>query len=217
MKARTMSWIAAAVLAVGATGSAAAQAWNYPSMHHPHIMQRELNVGLASGQGTVLFGQWREGIAEGTELGFEAGIADPDGGDTRLLIGGGVAMRVAEATTTMPLDILVTAGAYPSFGDPVNFLRVPFGATLGRRIGFPQSELAITPYVHPRVSLDFCLGDDDECGGDKSDIAINFDLGADFELNRQLSLRFSLLFPGGDYFDDTAFGLSLAWKPAAAR
>lgn len=211
--ARARVWSLAFACTVISATSVAAQGWNYPSFHHPHIMSREFNFALADGgdAGTALLFQWREGFGIGTELNLDVGFADPDLGDTRFIVGGGFARRLTSATAEMPLDVLLTAGVYGAFGDP-NLLRIPVGLTVGHR--FPlEGAMAVTPYVHPRVSLDFCSNCFD--GGDDTGLSINFDLGVDLELSRQLSLRFSALFAGGDLFgDDDGFGISLAWKPA---
>lgn len=55
------------------TARASAQAWSYPSMHHPVIMERQFNFAVASGgnAGTSLFAQWREGLSPTLELDFE--------------------------------------------------------------------------------------------------------------------------------------------------
>jgi hypothetical protein len=207
-------WSVAFACTVIAAAPLAAQGWNYPSFHHPHIMSREFNFALADGgdAGTVLLFQWREGFGVGTELNLDVGFADPDAGDSRFILGGGFGRRLMSATTDMPLDLVLTGGLYAAFGDR-NIFRVPIGLTVGHR--FPlEGAMAITPYVHPRVSIDFCSN----CfeGGDDTELSINFDLGADLELSRQLSLRFSALFAGGDVFgEDDGFGISLAWKPAA--
>jgi hypothetical protein len=176
-------------------------------------MSREFNFALAEGgdYGTALVFQWREGFGIRTEFKLDAGFADPDDGDAFFIIGGAFGHRLAVATTDMPLDLVLTGGLYGAFGD-FNLFRVPVGLSVGHR--FPlEGTLAITPYVHPRISVDFCS----DCGGDNdNDISINFDLGADLELSRQLSLRFAALFAGGDLFgDDDGFGISLAWRPAA--
>jgi hypothetical protein len=155
--------------------------------------------------------QWREGFGIRTELKFDVGFADPDEGDAYFIAGGGLGHRLAVASADMPLDLVLTAGIYGAFGD-VNLFRVPVGVSVGHR--FPlEGAMAVTPYVHPRVSVDFCS----DCGGDDdNDISINFDLGADLELSRQLSLRFAALFAGGDLFgEDDGFGISIAWRPAA--
>lgn len=221
MQLRSIGWLAAAGVVLVASESAQAQAWNYPAMQAPRIEQREYNFGLAAGgdAGTSLFVQWREGMGANTQFNLEAGIADPDGGDARFLLGGGLAFGVARASQTQPLDIVLTGGIYPSFGDPVTFVRVPFGAVLGHRFVPQGSQIALTPYVHPRVSLDVCAGGDlcdaiDNAGGDQTEINLNFDLGLDLEVNRNLSVRGAIVIPGGDFFDDAGFGLSLAWRPA---
>jgi hypothetical protein len=212
--ARVRVWSLAFACTVLAAAPVAAQGWNYPSFHHPHIMNREFNFALADGgdAGTALVFQWREGFGVGTELNLDVGFADPDFGDSRFIVGGGFARRLTSATADMPLDVLLTAGLYAAFGDP-NIFRVPVGLSVGHR--FPlEGVMAVTPYVHPRVSIDFCS----DCfeGGDDTELSINFDLGVDLELSRQLSLRFAALFAGGDVFgDDDGFGISLAWKPAA--
>jgi hypothetical protein len=212
--ARARVWSLAFACTVIAAAPVAAQGWNYPSFHHPHIMSREFNFALADGgnAGTALLFQWREGFGIGTELNLDVGFADPDVGNSRFIVGGGFARRLTSATVDMPLDVLLTAGLYGAFGDP-NIFRVPIGLSVGHR--FPlEGAMAVTPYVHPRVSIDFCSN----CfsGGDDTELSINFDLGADLELSRQLSLRFAALFAGGDVFGgDDGFGVSLAWKPAA--
>jgi hypothetical protein len=212
--ARVRVWSLAFACTVLAAAPVAAQGWNYPSFHHPHIMSREFNFALADGgdAGTALLFQWREGFGIGTELNLDVGFADPDFGDSRFILGGGLARRLAASTPDMPLDIVLTAGLYAAFGDP-NVVRIPIGVSVGHR--FPlEGTMAITPYVHPRVSIDFCSN----CfpGADDNDISVNFDIGADLELSRQLSLRFAALFAGGDLFgEDDGFGISLAWKPAA--
>jgi hypothetical protein len=211
--ARARVWSLALACMVITAAPAAAQGWNYPSFHHPHIMSREFNFALADGgdAGTALLFQWREGFGVGTELNLDVGFADPDVGDSRFILGGGLARRLAAATTEMPLDLVLTAGLYAAFGDP-NVIRLPVGLSVGHR--FPlEGAMAITPFVHPRVSIDFCsncFGNDDD-----NDLSVNFDIGADLELSRMLSLRFAALFAGGDIFGDDGFGISLSWKPAA--
>lgn len=212
--ARGRLWALAFACTVTAAAPLAAQGWNYPSFHHPHVMSREFNFALADGGdfGTSLLFQWREGFGAGTEFNVDLGFADPDFGGSRFLAGAGFSRRLTAASPDMPLDIMLTAGLYGAFGDP-NVLRVPIGLSVGHR--FPlEGAMAVTPYVHPRVSIDFCSN----CFGppqfdDDTDLSINFDLGVDLELSRQLSLRFAALFAGGDLFHDDGFGISLAWKP----
>jgi hypothetical protein len=145
----------------------------------------------------------------------EGGIASPKGdAGTRAMIGAALGKRLASATAEMPLDMMLTAGFYPSFGGGFTLLRVPIGLTFGHRFQL-EGNAAITPYAHPRVSLDLC---NKECfGGGGSDVAIDLDVGGDLELGRQLSLRFAFLFPGGDLRADNAFGLAISYKPSAER
>ena len=212
--ARARVWSLAFACTVLAAAPVAAQGWNYPSFHHPQIVSREFNFALADGDdaGTVLLFQWREGFGVGTELDLDIGFADPEAGDSRFILGGGFARRLTAATAEMPLDMTLTAGVYGAFGGQ-SMVRLPIGLSVGHR--FPlEGTMAVTPYVHPRVSIDFC-SDCFEDAGD-TDVAVNFDIGADLELARQISLRFAAFFSGGDRFgDDDGFGLSLAWKPAA--
>jgi hypothetical protein len=115
----------------------------------------------------------------------------------------------------MPLDFMLTGGLNFAVGDGSDLIRVPFGVSVGHR--FPLDEgFAITPYVHPRLSLDICT----DCAGrdldeSSTDLGIDFDLGVNFEVTRSLSFRVSAQFGGSDAFDNSdGFGLSLAYAPA---
>jgi hypothetical protein len=211
--ARARVWSLAFACSVITAAPVAAQGWNYPSFRHPQIQSREFNFAIADGgdRGTALLFQWREGFGTGTDLNLDIGFADPDVGDSRFVVGGGFGRRLAAATADMPLDLVLTAGVYAAFGD-TTFVRLPIGLSVGHR--FPlEGAMAVTPYAHPRVSVDLCSN----CFGmnDDTELSINFDVGVDLELSRQMSLRFAALFAGGDYFgQDDGFGISLAWKPA---
>jgi hypothetical protein len=190
------------------------QAWNYPSFQFPQIDPRIFSFAIGSGgeYGTTLFGKWQEGVSQKLGVSAELGFADPDfTEDTRVFLGGGLAYQVLQSTVDLPLDIALTGGAYLSFGDEVTIFRLPFGATLGHR--FPlERRLAITPYVHPRISVDLCSSDD--CGEDDSAFLLNFDLGTELEFTPQLAGRVGLVF--GDVLDinsEVGFALGLAWRP----
>jgi hypothetical protein len=195
-----------------------AQAWAYPAFQPPRVMNREFNFGVADAgdAGTSLIFQWREGLTQRTQLSLDVGFADPDGnGNGKLLLGGQFGAMLTEASAEMPLDFLATAGLNLAVGDGSDLIRIPFGVSIGHR--FPLDEgFALTPYVHPRVSLDVCS----DCGGpngedNETDLGIDFDLGVNFEVTRQLSFRVSALFGGSDTFRDSdGFGISLAWTPA---
>lgn len=203
----------ALVLTLAVAGSAGAQAWAYPSFQVPTTTPREFNFGIAGGDaGTALVFQWRESAGPSSMFSVDVGLGDPDSrsADNVLFLGGTFAYQLLRSSADVPLDFLLTAGAGLSVGDRTA-LRVPFGVSIGHR--FPlEGALAITPYIHPRVSLDFC----NDCA-EESDIGINFDLGANFELTRVLALRASAFFGGSNYFGDNGIGVSLAWTPPGLR
>ena len=203
--------LAAVLVGILTPGAASAQAWNYPAFQPPTITVREFNFGIADGgdAGTSLVFQWREGVGTRTQIGFDAGFADADGGFTPVLLGGHLAYQMMRASADMPLDLLFTGGVYAALEDD-NVFRIPIGVVLGHR--FPlEGRLAITPYVHPRVMIDFC----DVCfGADDSDLGVGFDLGGSFEFSPRLTMRLAFSLGGTDLFeDDNSFGLSLAWMP----
>jgi hypothetical protein len=186
-----------------------AQAWAHPSFQPPRVTSREYNFGFADAgfSGVTLLFQWREGIGNDTQLSLDAGIADPDGRDNlHALLGGQFAYQMMRSRADVPLDLLFTAGIFLAAGDP-SVVRVPVGLSIGHRIPL-EGGVALTPYVHPRLSLDFC----GECRND-SDVSVAVDLGLNLELTRTIALRVSALFSGSDYFDDNGFGISLAITP----
>lgn len=207
--------LAAAIAAVPV--AAGAQAWAYPSFQPPRVTNREFNFGVgdAGDAGTSLVFQWREGVSARTQLSLDVGFADPEGkGNGKLLLGGQFAGSLTEARADLPLDFLGTVGLNLAVGDGSDIIRIPFGVSIGHR--FPLDEgFAITPYIHPRISLDVCS----DCGGpdnqdSETDLGIDFDLGVNFEVTRNLAFRVSALFGGSDTFGDSdGFGISLAWKP----
>jgi hypothetical protein len=178
-------------------------------------MNREFNFGVADAgdAGTSLIFQWREGLSNRSQLGLDVGFADPDGkGNGKLVLGGQYGYLFTQGNADMPLDFLGTAGIGFAFGDGGNLVRIPLGVSIGHRFPLDQG-FAITPYVHPRASIDVC-SDCSSGGGNETDLGIDFDIGANFEVTKQLSFRVSVLFGGSDTFGDSnGFGLSLAWSP----
>lgn len=208
-------FLAAALLAAAALAprAAEAQAYPYPAFQPPTVIGREYvgAVADADDYGTSLIFQWREGISARSQFSVDAGFADPDVGDARLFLGGGYAYQLnrAEQNADLPLDLLLTTGIYANFGDGVEQFRLPVGVSIGRR--FPlEGQFAITPFAHPRVGVVLCSG----CGEEDSDLRVNFDLGANFEITEVLSLRAAVTV-GGE--DETGFGLGLAWRPRGMR
>ncbi len=205
----------AVVAVVAAPVTAGAQAWAYPSFQPPRVMDREFNFGIADAgrAGTSLVFQWREGLSARSQLSLDAGFADPDGDSNgKFLLGGQYAQLLNQASSEVPVDFLLTAGLNFAVGEGSDLFRIPLGVSVGHR--FPLEDgFAITPYVHPRISFDSCT----ECGdnGDsRNDLGIDFDLGVNFEVTRQISFRVSGVFGGSDTFSNSdGFGISLAWTP----
>jgi hypothetical protein len=196
--------------------SAYGQYYAYPSFQPPRVSQREYNFAAADGDdaGTSLVFQWREGIAQKTHLQLDAGFADPNAprADARLILGLGLGHQVARASADMPLDLVATVGFGGSFVDGRSILRLPVGLSVGHRFEF-DVPLSVTPYAHPRLSLDICS----ECGGNgrrDSNLGVDVDIGVGVEISRSLELRASALFAGSDFFArDNSLGISLAWIP----
>ncbi len=213
---RVSPFFAAATLALPFTSATlSAQAASYPALQVPTASVRDYTGAISSGPGTSALFQWREGVSNSMHLGLDVGLMDRKGSnDLRLFFGGSVGSELIRATGDQPLDVLLTGGAGLSTGDGITILRVPFGASVGHTFELDQG-MALTPFVHPRISLDFCSN----CGrSSKSELSINFDVGADFQINRQMSLRAALMFSGSDYFGSSdAFAIGLNWRPAALR
>ena len=186
-----------------------AQAWAYPAFQPPRVIAREYNFGIADSDfgGATLVFQWREQSGPQTQFSFDLGIADSEIDDSDLVAFGGIALghRLGTATNDVPLDFLLTGGIYLAIGE-ITLFRLPIGLSLGHRFDLGGG-MALTPYIHPRVSLDVC----NDCGG--SDIGLTFDLGANFQLSRSVSIRGAAIFGGDDSFDGEGFGISLAWTP----
>jgi hypothetical protein len=221
MQRRSFTFIA--VMATTATFAAApraqAQAWHYPAFQPPSIATREFNFAVAGGDvyGTTGIFQWREGIGPDTHLSLDLGFADADFGDTGFLIGGGIGQRLMRSTPETPIDLVLTGGLYGEFGVKPSFVRIPIGVAVGHRFPIQGTTTAITPFVHPRLSIDACLSDCDLGFGQDigTKVKVNFDFGADFEVTRTLSLRGALTVGGISEFDSkVGFGFGLAFRPA---
>ena len=209
---RRIAALSALVLAAAAA-PLQAQAYVYPALQPSRIAEREYNFALADmgdGFGTGLIFQWREGLGNPKlQFTLDAGFADPDApnADARLLIGGGLAYQLTSATTDMPFDIVLAGGLGLTTGDDVTTVRVPFGAAIGHR--FPlEGDIAITPFVHPRLSWDRISFN----GNSDSDTNLNVDIGANFEFKPQMAIRVAAALG-----DDDAVALSFAWTPKGLR
>lgn len=210
---------AAALLAAAAPSAALAQAFDYPAFQLPRVTtEREFNFAFADGEGSqsIVF-QWREGYGPGSQLSFDAGFADIDGGDPAVLVGGQYAQQLVTADATIPLDFALTVGANLGVltGDPDGVIvRVPLGVVLGRSfVVDAPTGFAITPFAHPRASLNYLSFLDD----DNTDLGISLDLGANFQFTPAFAARLAFTLGGNDFVGGDAIGISLALTPGGPR
>ncbi len=207
--------LAASGFLVGAPMRVAAQAFNYPSLQLPTASTRDYTAGIAGGRGTTAFFQWRERAGEGAQFSLDAGIADPQGrSDLLLFVGVSGGKELLRATDEQPLDLMGTAGAGIAFGGGTTLLRVPVGVSIGHT--FPvEGGMSVTPYVHPRISLDVC-GDCTVSKGSRSSVGLDFDLGANLQVNQRFALRLAAVFSGSDQIGSgDAFTVGFNWTPSS--
>jgi hypothetical protein len=84
---------------------------------------------------------------------------------------------------------------------------VPIGVAVGHR--FPlEGKFAITPFVHPRLSIDRVkVGSVSD-----TDTNIDIDIGGSFEITEQMQVRLAATLGNGD-----AVGVSFVWLPRGLR
>jgi hypothetical protein len=207
----------AIAMSIAAPRVVVAQASNYPSLQIPTVSVRDYTGAIAAGSGTSLIFQWREGVDNAMHLGLDVGLTDRKGSENLLaFFGGSIASQLLKARNDQPLDLLLTGGIGFAFGGGATVVRVPIGTSVGHTFEL-EDGMALTPYVHPRVSLDMC-GDCGRRGQRRSELSLNFDVGLDFRATRQLSVRVAGGFSGSDFFggNDT-FAIGLNWRPASVR
>jgi hypothetical protein len=217
----TRRWTWLAVVGMVACGLssprvARAQAWDYPAFQQSHVVDREFEGGVADGgnSGTDFLFQWREGLSMLSQFSLDAGLVNSAGrgGHDIGFVGGQYAYQLAQPSPELPIEILGTGGLNFAFGNGTTFFRIPVGASVGHR--FPLGTgVAITPFVHPKIGLDFC----NSCGsGDKgrSELGVGMDLGANLDLSAMFSLRAAFSVGGTSVVSqDNSFGIALAWRP----
>lgn len=172
--------IAAALLLCGAA-PLTAQTTGTPVFMAPSRAFRTLEVGGSlsdPGPGWALEGFYRYGY-EAFDIGFRAGIRD--NGETRALLGVDGRARVISHSEAFPLDGAVTVGFGGELGDhSIGF--IPIGLSLGRRFDLKDSDVSMSPYVHPLLVPIF---------GDRDDVEVALGIGVDVRLTKQLDLRVS--------------------------
>lgn len=195
-----------------------AQALNYPAMQIPSVSERDFSGAVVGSRGSMALFQWREGISPQMHFGVDAGLYDPNarGARASLFVAGSLGYDLARASGDQPLDLLLTGGAGLSTGNSRTTFRVPIGLSIGHRFELDR-EMAITPFVHPRLSIDVCSSCS-ASNGSQSDVSLNFDIGGNFEITPRLALRVAALFSGADQFGGgDAIAVGLTWTPVALR
>jgi hypothetical protein len=210
------------LLTMVTAGALGAQAYNYPAMQTPRTVDREYNFAAASSgnAGTSLVFQWREGLSPDWQLLLEAGIATPKSPpgfklDSRPVIGVGTAWQWVRATGDLPLDLAVTDEIGLWSGNGQTVVRIPVGVSAGHTFSLGDGS-ELTPFVHPRLSLDNdnCKG----CGGTTTKLDVDIDIGLNYQVTPQLGLRIAGLLGGASYAGSTnAIGFSLAWTPKGLK
>jgi hypothetical protein len=206
--------LGALVAAVTVSERADAQASNYPSMQVPTASTRDYTAAVSSGAGTTALFQWREGWAPRRHWQLDAGLIDRKGSDNlSLFVGAGIGQELANASGDQPLDLLFTAGAGAAFGGGSTVVRLPVGVSIGHTFDLEQG-VALTPFVHPRASLDVASGKGGD-GGSRSEVSLNFDLGVNLQVNRQFAVRAAAAFTGSELAGaQDSFAIGFNWTPA---
>jgi hypothetical protein len=184
-------------------------------MQVPTASTRDYTAAVSSGAGTTALFQWREAWKPRRHWQLEAGLTDRKGSDAlSLFVGGGIGQEITRARGDQPLDVLFTAGAGAALGGGATVVRIPVGVSIGHTFGLDQG-MAITPYVHPRASLDWASGGG-ASGGSQSEVSLNFDVGVNFQVNSQFAVRAAAAFTGSELggAQDT-FAIGFNWTPAS--
>jgi len=205
MRSRT-TWtavVAGVLMALNLTRPARAQSWETPSFFAPSAHD---DIGLylidAEGGDLGFMGVWRQ--SGNVSFGLRAGMGGVEG-NRSVLLGAEIHGSLVNPGGTNVLAISWLAGAGASFNG-ATWLRVPAGLSIGARI--PGSGFTITPYVHPRVSLDV-VSRDRPNGEEDTDSEVNLDVdfGADLALGTSWVARFGLTVG-----EIEAFGIGLAYR-----
>lgn len=208
MRKLSLAFVALAVLPV----SLAAQAGFTPAFQPTRVAEREYNFGLVDWDGgSALLFQWREGLGNSrTQFTADLGLSDADGATNdggALIIGGSLHYQMMRATADIPFDMVFGVGLGLTAGDNYDVFRVPVGVAIGHR--FPlEGKLAVTPFVHPRLSIDRV-----KVGSiSNTDTNIDFDIGGSLEINEQMQVRLAATLGNSD-----AIGVSFVWLPRGLR
>jgi opacity protein-like surface antigen len=192
-----------AVLVSLAVSESTAQETGTPMFKAPYRAFTDHEFGAAfsdPGEGVSYALEGFYSYGRGTnDFGLRAGIADPDEGDLRILLGGNFRTRVLNYSENFPLDGALTVGAGLNVGDGDDLIYLPVGLSVGRRFEMEGSNFNFTPYVHP--TLIPVIG---ASGG--SDVGFALGLGVDMRLGQNWAGRVS-----GGLGDLEGVGLALTY------
>ena len=88
-----------------------------------------------------------------------------------------------DASQSFPLDGALTLGLGTQFGEGTDFVLIPVGISLGRRLQLEGSRVSFVPYVHPVIVPTL--------GGGDSEVNFALGLGADIRFSDTIDLRVS--------------------------
>jgi hypothetical protein len=220
---RLVACLAAGLWGIGGATAAQAQAWIYPSFQEPHLVEREFTLAIADGgfDGTSFIFQWREQLASRDLFIFDGGYAPNVNSHGVTFLGGRYGYQFLRQRDSVEVEMLGTVGITFSFGHGGPFTRVPFAVSLGHRFVF-DNNMALTPYVHPAASLDFCGGT--SCiiyvkgGSSQAGLGASFGVGANLELTHGFSVRAEAAFNRSTVANiDNTIGIGVAWQPPGLR
>lgn len=184
-------WVAAAAAVLGTTS---VQAQVFTPTFQSTARGSDIGLYLSDLGDLAIEGIWRRGFGNG-DLGLRGGFADV--GDGALLLG--VDWRQPLNLQTDPVDLALTLGAQGVIGDVDGF-----GGQVGLALGhtFAESNLRITPYIHPRVALVAAIADNSD-----AELDVLADVGVDLDFTPNLSVRF-----GVNLGDGADWGIGLALR-----
>lgn len=200
---KTLIGTAVMLLMTSVAGASAQEApilWNSPTFMAPHPGS-DLGVYLVDTDGADLgfHGVWR---TDGNmNLGLRAGYLDTPG-DGVLLFGAETWGDIAVQDADFPLDLAWTAGAGASVNGST-IVGIPVGVSFGRTIDLEDS-ISFQLYGHPRIGLAIFENAADDL---ELDLEGQFDLGADFYLSQDVTLRIGVTL--GDF---DALGIGVAFR-----
>ena len=192
---------------------ASAQTWDAPTFFAPRPMDdlglyffKSDRENFSDPSGLKLI--WRQ--SGNLNLGVHVGTGDIENIGESIVLGAelyGPLTSLASSTgLAMSWNLGIGAG-FGDLGDDISYVdfSVPLGVSVGVSLG--SGNVNVTPYVHPRVSLDVAavtINDEEET---ETDVGFAVDIGADVNLGERFLLR-----GGASLGDRKAFGIGVAMR-----